>query len=140
MLSMFLLNQWDKNRIDLAEDFKILLLNRANLAIGICPISSGGIAGTATDPKLVFVAALKAAASSIILAHNHPSCIPKPSEVDKRLTKKLQQASVLLDICVPDHLIIIRTGYYSFADDCKFDEPKVRTPYAEMKLPILEYK
>ncbi len=134
-----LFNQWDENRLDLAEDFKVLLLNRANQAIGICPISSGGIAGTVADPKLIFAAAIKAAASSIILAHNHPSGNLKPSEVDISLTKRLQKGGLLLDICVPDHIILTSAGFYSIASECTFNEPCAHTPYAEMMLPILEY-
>src|SRR3954467_2281465 len=52
---------WDENKIDFIEQFKILLLNRANRVIGIYEISTGGVSGTIADPKLIFIAALKAA-------------------------------------------------------------------------------
>jgi DNA repair protein RadC len=83
---------WDKNKLELLEEFKVLLLNRANKVLGIVDISSGGIAGTVADPKLIFAAALKAGCSSVILAHSHPSGNLKPSEADMKLTRKLKEA------------------------------------------------
>nr|WP_255505126.1 JAB domain-containing protein [Algoriphagus sp. Y33] len=69
------------------------------------------------DIKLVFSAAIKANASSVILAHNHPSGnLLLPIE-DKRLTKRMKEAGKILDIPVLDHLILTAEGYYSFADD-----------------------
>lgn len=62
-------HSWDVNRIELIEQFKVLLTNRANKAIGLVEISTGGIAGTVLDPKLVFVAPLKAGACGMILSH-----------------------------------------------------------------------
>src|SRR3954464_80037 len=81
---------WDENKIEFVEQFKILLLNRTNRVLGIYEISTGGISGTIADPKLVFTAALRAAASFIILAHNHPSGSTQPSLPDKQLTQKIK--------------------------------------------------
>jgi DNA repair protein RadC len=81
-----LLQQWDQGQINFVEQFKAILLNRAHKVLGIYLVSTGGVSGTAVDPKLVFVAALKANASTIILAHNHPSGNLCPSEADKQLT------------------------------------------------------
>ena len=64
-----LLNNWDLGKIDFIEQFKIMLLNRANMVLGIVDISTGGVAGTVADPKVIFSAALKANASVIILSH-----------------------------------------------------------------------
>jgi len=80
-------------------------------------ISSGGVEGTVADPKVIFQVALKANASSIILAHNHPSGNIEPSEADIRLTRNLKQAGELLKISVLDHLILTSESYYSFADE-----------------------
>ncbi len=100
------------------EEFWIILLNRANKVIGKEQISSGGVAGTVVDAKMIFRTALeKGPASGIILAHNHPSGNLKPSQADIDITKKLKQAGVNLDINVLDHLIIAGQSYYSFADD-----------------------
>ena len=89
----------------------VLCLNRANKVLGWAKIGQGGISGTVADPKVIFQIALKANASSIILAHNHPS------EADNKLTRKIKNAGELLDLPVLDHIILIDDGYYSFADE-----------------------
>ena len=108
---------WNDTQIELVEQFKILLLNRANKVLGIYEISTGGISGTVADPKVIFMAALGAAACGVILSHNHPSGNVKPSRADIELTRKIKQGGELLDISVLDHLIISSESYYSFADE-----------------------
>lgn len=112
-----LLSCWSQKIIELQEEFKVLLLNRNHQVLGIYPLSKGGVSGTVVDAKLVFSVALKCNASSIIIAHNHPSGNLKPSEADLRLTKKLKEAGNYLDVKVLDHIILSREGYYSFADE-----------------------
>lgn len=112
-----LLECWNANTIELIEEAKLLLLNRASRLLGIYNLSSGGTAGTIVDPKVVFVAALKASASGIILCHNHPAQSLTPSESDKQITEQLKHAGKLLNIKVLDHLIICSEGYYSFANE-----------------------
>jgi DNA repair protein RadC len=108
---------WDSGKLEFVEQFKVLLLNRANRVLGIYELSTGGMAGTVADPKLIFVAALKACASGIILSHNHPSGNLKPSAADLQLTKKMKAGGELLDIVVLDHIIITSESYYSLADE-----------------------
>jgi len=108
---------WDQGKIEFVEQFKIMLLNRANKVLGICEISTGSVSGTLVEPRLVFAAAVKANASGIILAHNHPSGNLKPSRADELLTEKLRKGGELLDIVVLDHLIVTTEGFYSFADE-----------------------
>jgi len=108
---------WSEDRIEFVEDFKVMLLSRANRVLGIVNISSGGTAGTVVDVKLVLAAALKSNSSSIVLAHNHPSGNLMPSEQDRKLTSRLKDAGRILDIPVLDHLIVTAEGYYSFADE-----------------------
>jgi DNA repair protein RadC len=67
-----LMKYWDENRIDFVEQFKVLLLNRANKVIGIYEVSSGTSTGTVADPKTIFVAALKGNACAVIFATIHP--------------------------------------------------------------------
>lgn len=93
------------------------MLNRANRVLKKCNISEGGISGTVVDPKKIFKISLDHHASSIILGHNHPSGVVTPSEADQRITKKLVNAGVLLEITLLDLLIITDGGFYSFADD-----------------------
>jgi DNA repair protein RadC len=99
------------------EEFWILLLNRANRIVSRERISVGGVAGTVVDAKMVFQKALQQLASSIILAHNHPSGNLRPSQADLDLTKKLKSAGVVLDIQVLDHLIVTEKGFTSMADE-----------------------
>lgn len=111
------LSCWDKSIIELQEEFKVLLLNRANKVLGIYSVSKGGVSGTLVDPKLIFSVSLKCNASGLILVHNHPSGNFNPSECDKQLTQKLIKAGNFLDIKILDHLIITPDAYFSFADE-----------------------
>lgn len=113
-------NSWDMDRIELVEQFKVMLLNRAQRVLGIMELSSGNATSTIADPKLIFAAALKANAISIILAHNHPSGSLAASQQDLDLTRKMREAGRLLDLPVLDHLIITNEGYFSFADEGLF--------------------
>jgi DNA repair protein RadC len=112
-----LLQQWNPDKLELQEQFKIMLLNRNCRVLGIYELSTGGVSGTVADPKLIFAAALKAGASSLIVCHNHPSGNLHPSRQDEEMTGKLKQAGQFLDINLMDHLIITGEGYYSFADE-----------------------
>ncbi len=99
------------------EIFYVLFLNRNHEIESEKEIFRGGIASTIVDPKLVFREAIHRLASSIIVAHNHPSGNLKPSQADIQITQKLKQGSQLFDINLLDHLIISRKGYFSFADE-----------------------
>lgn len=112
-----LLESWDIDKIELVEQFKIVLLNKANKVLGISTISSGGISGTVVDLKLIFAIALKGGATDVILAHNHPSGKLLPSAEDRAVTTKVAQAGKLLDLKVIDYLIITSEEYYSFAEE-----------------------
>lgn len=99
------------------EEFWILLLNQANRMIGREKISSGGLAITSVDSRVVFKKALESNATSIVLCHNHPSGNLRPSQADLDLTQRMRKAGEQLEILVQDHLIVSEAGYYSFADE-----------------------
>lgn len=99
------------------EQFYVILLNRNNRLIEAVRISQGGISGTVADVRLIFKSAIERLASSIIVAHNHPSGNLQPSQADIKLTRNLKEAGKLLEISVLDHLIIADQDYYSFADE-----------------------
>ncbi|TWO31658.1 JAB domain-containing protein [Seonamhaeicola sediminis] len=99
------------------EEFWIIYLNNSNKVIQKNQLSKGGITGTLVDVRLVLKNALQVGATSLILAHNHPSGTLKPSEADKQITAKLKNAAQSLDIKVLDHLIITEKAYFSFADE-----------------------
>ena len=108
---------WNRDKIELVEEFKVLLLNRSNKVLGVLDASSGGITGTVADPRIILAAAIKANAIGVVLSHNHPSGSVKPSRADEELTVKIREAARFLDMTVLDHIIITSEGYYSFADE-----------------------
>jgi DNA repair protein RadC len=103
---------------DLAhEEFWVLYLNNHNKLIRSACISKGGITGTVVDIRQVYNIALREKATSIILAHNHPSGNIKASQADLNLTQKIVDGGKLLDISVLDHVIVTEKLYYSFRDE-----------------------
>ena len=95
-----------------------MLMTRSNKVLGIASISKGGISGTLTDVRIILQYAIKANASGIIICHNHPSGNVQPSESDMKITQKIKDSGILMDIQLLDHLIIIPEGlYYSMADE-----------------------
>ncbi len=99
------------------EEFWVIYLNRSNRVIDREKISSGGMAGTVIDIRILFRKALEVKACAIIVAHNHPSGALWPSEQDKQVTEKIQEAGEIVDILLHDHLIIGGGSYFSFVDD-----------------------
>ena len=103
--------------LDIAhEEFWMITLNRGNRVMGRERISIGGVSATVVDAKVIFKRAIETSATSIILAHNHPSGNNYPSQTDIAITKQIKEAGKHLDIQVADHLIIADKTYYSFAD------------------------
>jgi DNA repair protein RadC len=112
------MDSWNTDTIEFLEEFKILLLNRSNSVLGILDISKGGTTGTTADVKLIFQAAIKSNASGLIACHNHPSANLNPSESDIRLTLKIKEAGIIMDIQLLDHIILTsEENYFSFADE-----------------------
>lgn len=100
------------------EMMYLILLDRSNRIILRNPISLGGVSGTVIDIKIILKKALEFLASSIIICHNHPSGNLNPSQNDIDITKKIKEASKIMDVSLLDHLIIGNEGgYYSFADE-----------------------
>jgi len=103
--------------IEIYESVFILLLNQRSDTIGYAKISQGGISGTVVDPRIVVKYALDALASSVIIAHNHPSGSLEPSNADKKITEKIKNGLEYFDIKLLDHLIVTKESYFSFADN-----------------------
>lgn len=103
------------------EEFRVLYLNRSNRVINEKKISQGGVSGTVIDVRLILKHAIEALASSIIVAHNHPSGNLQPSDADIQITRKIKEASKLHDIQLLDHLIVTDQHYLSFADEGLLD-------------------
>ena len=109
---------YNKETIELLEQFYVLYLNRANHIIGYFEMSKGGLTGTIADIRVILGIALKSAATGIILSHNHPSGNLTPSIQDKELTSKISEAARFMDIRILDHLILCSNNkYLSMADE-----------------------
>lgn len=116
-VSADLIRKFYSDDIGIFESFFILLLNRANVTTGYAKISQGGIAGTVVDIRIICKYAVEALASGVIIAHNHPSGLLKPSPPDLELTTRCKKALDIFQINLLDHIILSETGYYSFADE-----------------------
>ena len=110
---------WNKDRLELAEEFLMICLNGAHQTLGWVKVASGGFNATLVDPRVIFSIALQTASSAIIVSHNHPSGGLLASTDDIEMTRRICQAGKLLKIKVLDHIILTRESHYSFADDGK---------------------
>ncbi|MBX9886690.1 MAG: JAB domain-containing protein [Flavobacteriaceae bacterium] len=108
---------FNADTFDWCEEVLILCLNNSNKVIGFHKVSSGGMTGTIVDVRMIFTTALNCLATSLIIAHNHPSGTLQPSEADKMITKKIKEAGEFLDIKLLDHLIITDESFFSFIDE-----------------------
>ena len=109
----FLRSIWADD-MELRERFYAIYLNRNNKILGYYIVSIGGSCSTVVDTKMIFQPAINLHASSIILAHNHPSGNLNPSELDKTLTQRIVKAGKILEIPILDHLILTVDKHYSF--------------------------
>lgn len=94
------------------EQFFLLCLNTKNEPTAIHTVSIGSLDSSLVHPREVFKAAILANSASVIVAHNHPSGDPTPSNPDIEVTKKLQEAGELLGITLLDHIIVGSEGAY----------------------------
>ena len=95
----------------------MLMMNRQNQILGYHQISKGGMTGAVIDVRVIFQVALKACATSLILAHNHPSGNLETSDADRKITRQIKEAGLILDIPLLDHLIMTTDSYLSMADE-----------------------
>ena len=98
------------------EYFLCISLNGANEVIRNRVVTVGLLNTNQVHPREVFADAISDRAASIILAHNHPSGVLKPSPNDLAATKQLVDAGKILGIPVLDHLIITKKGFLSFKE------------------------
>ena len=108
---------YDSDTINYCETVIVLFLNKANNTISWIKLNQGGMTGTIIDTRMLFSAALNCGATSFILSHNHPSGNVKPSESDKKITKKIKEAGIIMDIEMIDHIIVSNKVFFSFADN-----------------------
>ena len=99
------------------EEFMIIYLNSKLYLIDEEIQQRGTINQVAIHPREVIKSAMDKGAAAIILVHNHPSGIVKPSQADIEITKNIVQAGSVVDISVLDHLIISKDNVYSFVQN-----------------------
>lgn len=98
------------------EVFACLFLDTRNRVIAFEEVFRGTIDGASVHPREIVKRALQHNAAAIILAHNHPSGVCEPSQADLRLTQRLREALLLVDVRVLDHLIVGDGVPLSFAE------------------------
>jgi len=96
------------------EQFRVFYLNRRNVLIADEVQQEGTIDHTPVYPREVVKRALDLSASAIIMAHNHPSGDPTPSQGDIAMTKEVKEAGEKLGITLHDHIVVGRNGTSSF--------------------------
>lgn len=99
------------------EEFVAMLLDAKCKVVAVHSVSVGSLSQAIVHPREVFKAAIVSNAAAMIVAHNHPSGDPTPSQEDRALTARLVAAGELIGIAVLDHVVIGEEGRsYSFAD------------------------
>jgi DNA repair protein RadC len=112
----YLKSIWDRDRIELVEEFVMLCLDRSHQPLGWLKVSTGGLFAVTVDIRVVLSVALQTASSALIVAHNHPSGNLTPSPEDLALTRRLKEASALVGIKLLDHIILTKDSALSFVD------------------------
>lgn len=103
------------------EVLRVMLLDTRQRLITMIDVTKGGLNESLAYPRDIFRPVIAHSAYSFILVHNHPSGAPSSSEADLRLTRRLSEASRILQIQMLDHVIIGqpmngRQGYFSFKE------------------------
>ncbi|MDX2152090.1 MAG: JAB domain-containing protein [Bryobacteraceae bacterium] len=88
------------------EHFCLMVLDSRKRVIGINEVSVGTLSASLVHPREVFRAAILLNGAAIIVAHNHPSGDPYPSQEDKEVTHRLRRAGELLGIPLADHIVL----------------------------------
>ncbi|MCB9882848.1 MAG: DNA repair protein RadC [Planctomycetes bacterium] len=100
----------------LQEEFHVLLLDCKHRVVGHRRVSVGTLQASLVHPREVFRPAIRAGAAAILVAHNHPSGDPTPSEEDRAVTQRLREVGGNIGIPLLDHLVLGEEAFYSFAE------------------------
>lgn len=101
------------------EQCHVLMLDTKHHPIGHKIISTGGIASSPVDVRVVLRQVLLSGATSFVFCHNHPSGSPSPSREDNNLTERLAEACRAVGLTMLDHIIVGLGRYYSYHDEGK---------------------
>ncbi|MEZ5965737.1 MAG: DNA repair protein RadC [Planctomycetota bacterium] len=99
------------------EQFFALLLDARHRVLALRVVSVGGLVGAPVHPREVFGPAVREGAAAVVVAHNHPSGDPAPSEEDRAVTERLRLAGDLIGVRLLDHVVVGHDRFYSFADE-----------------------
>lgn len=101
------------------EYFWVIVLDNHLRRIDDKCISQGDVKATIVEPRMVFNYVVTKKGTAFAVAHNHPSGEPKPSEQDRRLTRRIASVAKELGISFIDHLVVCdgQQNYYSFSDE-----------------------
>jgi DNA repair protein RadC len=95
------------------EQLRVLYLNTRNRLLLDETMAEGSVNIAPIYPREIVRRSLEVGATALILAHNHPSGDPKPSDEDVRVTRLVAAAAGALDIRLHDHVIVARSGWFS---------------------------
>lgn len=98
------------------EHFFVICLDSRNRILGIDEISKGTLETSIVHPRETFESAIRHHAAKIIIAHNHPSEDPVPSEDDINITRRLREAGLVMGIEIIDHIVVCRRSFLSFKE------------------------
>ena len=98
------------------EHLLLVCLNNRSQPINVSTVAIGGLSGATFEVASIYKTALLSNAKYIMLAHNHPSGDPSPSEDDFNATRKVREAGELLGIMLIDHIVVGNGNYYSFLE------------------------
>lgn len=98
------------------ENFFVISFDVRNRILGYDKISKGTLSASLVHPRETFEYAIRRHAAQIIVAHNHPSGDPEPSEDDIRITKRLYEAGKIMGIELMDHIVLTKEDYCSLKD------------------------
>jgi DNA repair protein RadC len=105
------------------ENVVLICLNTRNFILDVRTCYIGTVNSSCLKPGEVLRHVIQCNAPAFMIAHNHPSGDPSPSQADFDVTKVLHAASKLLDVDMLDHLIIGRTTHYSMAQSGGMPSP-----------------
>ena len=103
------------------ECFVVVTLDGDHEVIRVREVTRGIVNRTLIHPREVFWGAVRDRATAVVIAHNHPSGNVDPSAEDVDVTNRLAEAGRVMGILVLDHVIVSRSGYYSFLEEGRID-------------------
>lgn len=98
------------------EHFDVVWMDSQHRPIAVVRLSTGTVDSSTVHIREVVKSALKHNAAACILAHNHPSGVPEPSDADRRLTYRIKNALEMINVRVLDHFVIGGLSSVSLAE------------------------